>query len=135
MRLPVAGRRRLCTVRLMTSLERNILIFVVVFAAAALMFAGFGGLAPGEGPGRPLMGAGAGFSLIMLFLPFYFGGSLNWPGWSGPVAAAALGGFFAFCNGLYFLPGSSLPAMFGQVAIGAIFGLLAYGRYWFRRRM
>lgn len=98
---------------------------VVLLAASAVVFAGVGGLVSG-GTGQKLCAAGAGFCLMMLFVPWIFLSTKRLSTGADMGISVAFGALGGVCYGLCFAAGSGLPGVVGNVALGAGAGFISY---------
>ncbi len=98
---------------------------VAIFAALAVGFAGFGGLATSE-PHRNLFAAGAGFWLLMLLVPWMFVSAKGWSGSAHSAVAAAFGALTGLCVSLCFASGAGWGDLFNHTAGGAVIGFVSY---------
>ena len=105
---------------------------VVLLAASAVVFAGVGGLVSG-GTGQKLCAAGAGFCLMMLFVPWIFLSAKGLSTGADMGIAVAFGALGGLCYGLCFAAGAGLTGLVGNAALGAGAGFVGYWGQRFRR--
>ena len=98
---------------------------IVFLAVGAVAFSGAGGLVPGE-KARMLLGAGAGFCLIMLLVPWIMLTARPWSEWAHCGMSTAHGALGGVCYGLYFDAGSGWASLLGSSAAGAGLGFLSF---------
>lgn len=98
---------------------------VAIFATLAVAFSGFGGLVAEERY-RNLFAAGAGFWLLMLFVPWVFVSSREWPYSAHSAAAAAFGALSGICFSLCFASHGGWGVFATHTASGALIGFVSY---------
>lgn len=98
---------------------------IVLLAVGAVAFSGFGGLVPGEKV-RTLLGAGAGFCLMMLLVPWIMLTARPWSEWAHCGMSTAYGALWGICYGLYFGAGTGWASPLVNAAAGAGLGFLSY---------
>jgi hypothetical protein len=105
---------------------------VVLLAVSAVIFAGIGGLVSG-GTGQKLCAAGAGFCLMMLFVPWIFFSAKGLSTGADMGLAVVFGALGGLCYGLCFAADAGLPGLVANVAIGAGAGFMGYWGWRLRR--
>ncbi len=107
---------------------------MLVLVVSAVFLSGWGGLVSSPKP-HSLLGAGAGFCLLMLIVPGLF---LMMAERATPVMfglATGQGAVFGLCGSLYFFAGGGLSALLQYTAAGAGFGLFSAIGGWLRDRV
>lgn len=104
---------------------------IVLLAVCSVAFSGFGGLADEEQM-RTLLGAGAGFCLIMLLVPWIMLMARRWSAWAQCGMSTAYGALGGICYGLYFGAGTGWTSLLVNLAAGAGLGFLSFWARWLR---
>lgn len=98
---------------------------IVLLAVCAVAFSGSGGLVTGEQV-RTLLGAGAGFCLIMLMVPWIMLMARRWSAWAQCGMSTAYGALGGICYGLYFGAGTGWTSPLFNLAGGAGLGFVSF---------
>lgn len=98
---------------------------IVLLAVGAVAFSGAGGLVSGEKV-RMLLGAGAGFCLIMLLVTWIMLSARSWSEWAHCGLSAANGALCGLCYGLYFGVGAGWASPLVNATAGAGLGFLSF---------